>query len=104
MFYGNKNMNELSIPEEAKSDPRATEILRLWGANDKLNVSIRLGSYHERGLEEAHAWGLILTDLAKHVAHGLAQRFDMDEEEETKKIIDGILTEMNYPTTDIKGT
>lgn len=96
-------MRELGIPDGVDVDPKATEMLRLWAANDKLNVSINLGCYHDQGHDEASAWGVILTDLARHVAHGLAQRFEQNKEDVIEKIIKGILTELDYPTTDIKG-
>ena len=97
-------MRELCIPDGVEVDPQATEMLRLWAANNKLNVSINLGCYHDQGHDEASAWGVILTDLARHVAHGLAQRYDKNEVDEAKKIIEGILAELDSPTTDIKGT
>lgn len=96
-------MNELSIPDGIEDDPKATEILRLWAANKELNVSIKLGSYHDRGFDEAEAWGVIITDFARHVARGLSQRYGLDEDKQLEKIKKGFLEEIWDPTTEIKG-
>ena len=96
-------MRELIIPDGVESDPKATEMLRLWAANKKLNVSINLGSYEESGRDEAFAWGVIITDFARHVARGLAQRYGKDEKESLNKIRDGFLAEIENPTSGIEG-
>ena len=42
-------------------------MLRLWAANNKLDVVINIGSYTDRGFDEADAWGIIMSDFARHV-------------------------------------
>jgi len=96
-------MKELCIPPNAEADPKATEMLRLWAANGKLDVSINLGCYEEKGHNEAHAWGVIITDFSRHVARGLAQRYGKNEEQILAEIRDGFLAEIGNPTSDVEG-
>lgn len=96
-------MKSLDPPPAATTDPNATELLRLWAANEKLNVVINIGAYHERGYDEARAWGIIASDFARHVARALAQRYGKNEEQELAKIRDSFLQELEGPTSPISG-
>lgn len=96
-------MRALDPPPEAKTDPNATELLSLWAANGKLNVVIHIGSYHKQGHDEARAWGIIISDFARHVARALAQRYGKNEEQELAKIQDTFLRELGEPTSAIEG-
>ncbi len=53
----------LTIPEEAQKDKASFEVLRVWIANQAQHVSIRSGAW-----EDPFAWGIVLADLARHVA------------------------------------
>ncbi len=97
-------MRELSPPPSARSDPNATEMLRLWAAHRKLDVSINIGVYADQGFDEADAWGIIMSDFARHVSRALAQRYDKDEEVELTKIKQALLRELDHPTSPITGT
>ena len=48
-------MRALNPPPAAATDPKATELLRLWAANGKLDVVINIGVYQEQGHDEADA-------------------------------------------------
>ncbi|MGN6544366.1 MAG: DUF5076 domain-containing protein [Aureliella sp.] len=96
-------MKSLDPPPAATTDPNATELLRLWAANKQLNVVINIGAYHESGHDEAHAWGIIICDFARHVARALVQRYGKNEEQELAKIRDSFLQELEGPTTPIAG-
>ena len=60
------NMKALEPPTNVANDPNATELLRLWAANKKLDVSINIGIYEAQGLDEAKAWGIIISDFTRH--------------------------------------
>ena len=96
-------MRPLDPPTGIESDPNATEMLRLWAANSKLNVSINIGCYEESGYDEAKAWGIIISDFTRHVARALAQRHGKNEEQEMAKIRDSFLAEIRMPTSGIDG-
>jgi hypothetical protein len=96
-------MRALDPPPAAATDPKATELLRLWAANGKLDVVINIGAYHERGHDEATAWGIIISDFTRHVARALAQRYGKNEEQEMAKIRESFLREIVGPTSPIQG-
>ena len=96
-------MRALDPPPTVANDPNATELLRLSAANKKLEITIKIGAYHERGHDEANAWGIIMSDFARHVARALAQRYGKNEEQEMAKIRDSFLREIVGPTSPITG-
>jgi hypothetical protein len=96
-------MRELEPPPAATTDPKATEMLRLWAANGKLEVSMNIGAYEKQGHDEAKAWGIIISDFTRHVARALSQRYGRNEEQEMARIRESFLLELNGPTSDITG-
>ena len=96
-------MRPLDPPPSAESDPKATELLRLWAVNNKLDVVIKIGAYEESGHDEAEAWGVIISDFTRHVARALAQRYGKNEEQEVAKIRDSFLREIVGPTSPLSG-
>ena len=54
---------ELSIPPTAKSDARALELARVWAAVGAQHVTLRAEAWPDPA-----AWGIVLVDLARHVA------------------------------------
>ena len=53
-------MNELKIPDAAKCDPNAKEILRMWLAGGGQHICLKI-----EPSEDPAGWGLILADLAQ---------------------------------------
>ncbi|MCW1887659.1 DUF5076 domain-containing protein [Luteolibacter flavescens] len=96
-------MNELDPPYTVAGDPKATEMLRLWAAHGKLNVSINIGCYEEAGHDESEAWGVILADAARHVANALSQRYGASRETELSKIRATFLAELVDPSSEVEG-
>ena len=58
----------LPIPAAASKDPRSLEVLRVWIAGGQQHVALAFGMW-----EDAAAWGLLLADLARHIAEAHAQ-------------------------------
>src|SRR6266481_394763 len=54
----------LDLPPAAQRDKTAFEVLRVWIAEQGQHVSIRSGAW-----EDPFAWGIVLADLARHIAH-----------------------------------
>jgi hypothetical protein len=59
--------DQLLIPDAAKTDPKSFE-LGVWVANKGQQVSLRAGVW-----KDPAAWGLMLADLARHVANSYQQ-------------------------------
>jgi hypothetical protein len=66
-------MDALGIPPAALRDTDALELARVWIAEQGLHCSLKVGLYAGDGVSrETAAWGIILADLAGHVADALS--------------------------------
>lgn len=65
--------NELIIPPIAAADANGIELLRAWAAQGKQHVSIATGIWRD-----AAAWGIMLVDLANHIASAYNQTTGQD--------------------------
>ena len=61
-------MRELATPAQVLSNPDSQEILRVWIAENR-NVFIA----YPGAFADPAAWGLLLVDLARHVAQGYSK-------------------------------
>lgn len=97
-------MNERPIPEAALVDKDAVEMLRVWIAKNRLHCSMKIGMYEETtSIPEEKAWGVILADVAKHVANALESGYGMNRTDSIQKIQDSFLRELAAPTSEAKG-
>ena len=62
-------MRQLRLPVEAMNDPDAREILRVWSSGDNQGFAFDLNVWTDPAV-----WGLLLVDLAPHVAKGHSER------------------------------
>jgi hypothetical protein len=94
-------MNAREIPPAALRDGDAVELLRVWIAEQGLHCSMKIGMYADEGASaEIAAWGVILADLAQHVAdalsaEGLGARADLLE-----GIVENFNEEVSSPTSE----
>ena len=65
--------DELDIPDAANRDMQSFELLRVWIANKEQHVSLKVGVW-----EDPAAWGIVLADLAGHVANSYQQDAGFD--------------------------
>lgn len=66
-------MDALTVPAAALRDTSAVELARVWIAERGLHCSLKFGLYAEESVVmETTAWGIILADLAGHVADALS--------------------------------
>src|SRR3984885_2810276 len=89
----------LSIPPVAQRDKASFEVLRVWIAEQGQHVSIRSGAW-----EDPFAWGIVLADLARHVAlaHQL-QHPDTDVDGFVERLLEGFHAEIENPTDEPVG-
>ena len=73
------------------------EILRVWIAGGAQHVSLKT-----RVWEDPAAWGIMLVDLAKHVAIAYAAD-GMDKAEALRRVYQGFQAEMESPTDEPTG-
>ncbi len=89
----------LAIPAAASRDPRSLEVLRVWIANGQQHVALAFGMW-----DDPAAWGLLLADLARHIAEAHAQQDDqVSADDFLDEIRAGFESEMDSPTDEVSG-
>jgi hypothetical protein len=97
-------INERPIPEAAFLDKDSVEMLRVWIAGRKLHCSLKIGMYQEStSISEPIAWGTILADAARHIAHALETGYGLDPEDTIRKLRDSFLKEIEKPSSPAQG-
>lgn len=71
-------MKAIGIPPAALSDPDAVEMGRIWVAQQGLHCVLNVGTYRGSPIREATARGVILSDMARHIADALLLAGDED--------------------------
>lgn len=89
---------QLQIPDAAANDTRAVELLRVWAAGGKQHVSLATGLWSDPAY-----WGIMLVDLAKHIANAYEQMNGLDRAATLRRLKDGFDAEWNKPTDEPKG-
>ncbi|HUZ96340.1 MAG TPA: DUF5076 domain-containing protein [Edaphobacter sp.] len=89
----------LSVPAAAQRDKASFEVLRVWIAEQGQHVSIRSGAW-----EDPFAWGIVLADLARHIAlsHEL-QGQAVDKDAFLERLLEGFTAEIDNPTDEPEG-
>jgi hypothetical protein len=89
----------LTIPPAAQRDKASFEVLRVWIAEQGQHVSIQSGAW-----EDPFAWGIVLADLARHIAlaHQL-QKEGADLDGFMVRLLEGFQAEIENPTDEPEG-
>jgi hypothetical protein len=89
----------LDIPPAAQRDKASFEVMRVWIAQQSQHVSIRSGAW-----EDPFAWGIVLADLARHIAlaHEL-QGEAVDKDAFLERLLEGFHAEIDNPTDEPEG-
>jgi hypothetical protein len=90
--------DQLPIPDAAGSDPNSFELLRVWIADQSQHVSLRAGAW-----EDLAAWGIMLADLARHIANSYQQDKGLDARKALQRIKAGLNAELGVPTDEPSG-
>jgi hypothetical protein len=89
---------ELPIPPAVANDPKAFEVARIWASRGSQHVSLGTEAW-----EDPAAWGLMLVDLARHVANGYEQAQGRDRNDVLLRIRAGFDAEWQSPTDEPTG-
>jgi hypothetical protein len=89
---------ELPVPLAAQSDERAIELARIWAAGGGQHVSLATGLWNDPA-----NWGIMLVDLARHVATAYQQSQDRDPDEVLNRIKEGFDAEWGATTDHPQG-
>ena len=91
-------MNTLPIPPAAEINSESTEVLRPWKVPEAgQQVILRHDAW-----DDPAAWGLMLADIARHVARAHGQEGE-DEEEVFQRILAAFRAEIESPTDTPRG-
>lgn len=91
--------NRLSIPPAAISDPHSVEMVRAWIANSALHCSLEVGVWSDK----VGAWGILLADIARHVANAMEEQEGAAVSETIAAIRQAFDAEMDSPTDEPTG-
>jgi hypothetical protein len=89
---------QLGIRDAALRDDKSYEIARIWVAEKAERVSLLIGSW-----DDPVAWGIVLADLARHVANGYEQDKRLDRSETLRRIRAAMTAELDDPTDNPTG-
>jgi hypothetical protein len=92
--------SELLVPPTAAGDPKAQEVLRAWVAHGGLHCSLRIGVWKHH---DAVVWGILLTDVARHVADAIHEEKGIKKTETVERIRAAFNNELDSPTEEPTG-
>ena len=93
-----KKPEGLIVPPGVHSDPKARELVRVWAAHGEQHVSIAADAW-----DDPATWGIMLVDLARHVANYYASERGMDPDAVLSRIRTLFDAEWDSPTSDVTG-
>lgn len=89
---------ELLAPPAAEADPKAIEVVRVWAAQGGQHVSINPFVW-----KNPQAWGIMLADLARHLANAYQQELGLEPKDTLSKITELLMAELTNPTDTARG-
>jgi Domain of unknown function (DUF5076) len=93
-------LNELTVPPQARSDKNAQEMVRAWVVNGGLQCSLNVDS---KGDQEPIFWGILLTDIVRHVANAMRDARGWNAQETITEIRRVFNAELDDPTAEASG-
>ena len=80
----------MAVPCAVKTDPQSFEIIRVWVTSRGQHFIVRI-----RDWPDPAAWGLLLADLAKHVASSNEKDAGVDRQKVLDRIKAGLDLELS---------
>ena len=98
-------MHEAAIPPAAQRDPDAREMLRAWIAERGLHCTVHIGMWEgqKSTIREERAWGILLSDVVRHIANAMHERYGDPVERTKAEVVRAILEELEMPSSEAKG-
>jgi Domain of unknown function (DUF5076) len=93
-------VNALNPPPSTRSAKQAEELVRAWIVDGDLECSLNVGVFGE---DETITWGILRSDIARHVANALEQVQGKSREQVLREIAASFNYEMKTPTADASG-
>jgi hypothetical protein len=86
----------LPPPAEVLNDSQATEVLRVWAGSDRVLVTLNT-AWSDPG-----AWGLVLADIARHVANAYVSSGNGTATDVALRVRQAFLAEWEEPTSEVE--
>ena len=96
-------MKPLVIPPPAQRDENSVQLLSAWAAEKGLHCTLNVGMWHDSGRDEPAAWGILLSDVARHIANALHEQYGHDPGDTIAAIHRALDRELLDPTSDVDG-
>ena len=93
--------HELAVPQNVAVDKNAAERIRAWAPGGGLVCSLNPGAWPKD--QAPIAWGVLLSDVARHVADALQQSYNLDKAAVLARLREVFDTELDRPTAETKG-
>jgi|SRR5579864_352126 len=90
--------DQMPIPDAATTDSNLVEMLRVWIAHQGQHVSLRTDVW-----DDPAYWGVMLADLAGHIANAYHQQTGADREEILERVRAYMDAEFDRPTDEPEG-
>jgi uncharacterized protein DUF5076 len=90
---------ELPIPSIAEGDTSAVELLRVWAAHGGQHISLATNLWDDPAF-----WGIMLVDLAKHIASAYEQSGANDFLGALRRVREGFDAEWDTATDEPTGS
>ncbi len=91
-------MKTLIAPPDAANDEKSIEVARVWVIKKALQCSLNIGVW-----KDPAAWGLVLADMARHIANAHHEADGVSVAESLQRIRAGFEAEMDEPTDSPSG-
>jgi hypothetical protein len=92
---------QLQIPPNVAADSNAAELIRAWASGGGLICSLNPTAWPKD--QAAIAWGLLLSDIARHVADALQGSYGLDKAAMLARLRSVFDTELDRPTAETEG-
>ena len=94
----------LMIPPAAETDDNAIEMIRGWIAEGGMHCVLNVGHWHKNSaVDERHAWGIMLADIARHISNALEDVTGLDRRESLRLVTESFNTEIGHRTSEHPG-
>jgi hypothetical protein len=93
--------HELAVPQNVAAGKNAAELIRAWASGGGLVCSLNPTAWPKD--QAPIAWGILLSDVARHVADALQQAHSLDKRAVLARMREVFDTELEGPTADTKG-
>ena len=78
-------------------------MLTAWIAERGLHCTLNVGMWSANGRNEAAAWGVLLADVARHVANAMREDSGAEAVKTIEALVEAFLTELGEPTSKASG-